>query len=229
MFSRKFFRCRTLVALLLVSTAVPLRAQEVVEYSYVVSEGVGTVYVAPTHVRFWLHKVLSEGDLKAGLRAVEPFDLAMREYLNGREIRPSSLEVFAPAVTSLSEGKSQVAVELRFSMAGMIGGETGPARFADLCEQMRAFGEAFESVVSEPELVVAEKETAIRDAVEEATKQAFTAASGAASALGGSIRSVEQVKVDGIDWNAPPDTQADYPNTEVIACTARVTVTYIIQ
>lgn len=229
MLSLNLLRNVVIVALILVFSGVPLGAQEVVEYSYVVSEGTGTVYVTPTHVRFWLHKELSNGDLKEGLSAVAPLDVAMREYLNGREIRPSSLEVFAPAVTSLAEGRSRVAVELRFSMAGMVGGETGPARFADLCEQMRAFGGAFLASVSEPELVVAEKNVAIRDAVEEATRQAFVAGSGAANALGGSIRSVEQVKVDDISWNGPPDTQADYPNIEVIACTARVTVTYIVQ
>lgn len=214
---------------MLAFTVVPLRAQEVVEYSYVVSEGVGTVYIPPTHVRFWFHKTLSEGDLKEGLQAVEPLELALREHLIGREVRPSKLEFYAPAVTSLAEGKSHVSAELQFSMAGLIGGETGPARFADLCEEMRGLAEAFGAHVTGPELLVAEKDVTIREAVEEATKQAFTAASGAARALDGTIRSVEQVKVDEIIWNAPPDTQADYPNTEVIACTARVTVTYIIQ
>ena len=121
-----------------------------------------------------------------------------------------------------------MAVTLKFSMAGLVGGETGAAKFGALCDLLNVLGEKLLCRVSEPDLVVAEGRRIIQEAVQEATRQAFTAASGAAAALGVDIRTVERVKVRSVEWNNPPNTEATYPTIERVACTARVTVTYTL-
>ncbi len=198
------------------------------ESSFIVSDGVGTVYAPPSHVAFWLHFSLPEGDLRRGLAAAKPIEGQLREFFANRESRPVTTDIYPPHVASLEEGRSKVTVELRFSMAGLMGGETGAAKFGGLCEEIKVLGKKLVCGVSEPAMVIAEDSVTIQEAVHEATKQAFTAASGAAAALGAEIRTVERVKVLEITWNDPPDTEAIYPNIERVACTARVRVTYVL-
>jgi hypothetical protein len=219
----------SIIAIVLVTLAVHsiCIAQEP-ESSFIISDGVGTVYTPPSHVAFWLHFSLPEGDLRRGLAAAKPIEGKLREFFANRELRPVATDIHPPHVASLKESRSEVTVELRFSMAGLMGGETGAAKFGELCEEIKVLGKKLVCSVSEPTMVIAEKNVAIQEAVHEATKQAFTAASGAAAALGSEIRTVERVKVLEITWNDPPDTEAAYPNIERVACTVRVRVTYVL-
>ncbi len=196
------------------------------ETAHVVSDGVGTVYVPPSHVRFWLHYELPVGDLETGLVASTALEVPLRAYLGARELRPSSLEIDPPHVASLEESRSTIAIALSFSMAGLVGGEVGAAKFGNLCESIKLLGQDLGYTVSGPHLEIAESAAVIKDAVQVATEQAYIGASGVAAALNGAVREVERVTIQGIEWNNPPDTEASYPTIELIACTARVQVTY---
>lgn len=199
------------------------------DVTFVTSDGVGSVYMPPSHVSFWLHYPLPEGDLSEGFPAARALDVALREYLAAQELRPTSTDVYPPSLIALEGSLAETSVEVRFSMAGLVGGELGAIKFGGLCEAMKTLGAALGCRVSNPNLLLAEKNVPIQDAVAEATKQAFVSASGAAAALGATIRSVAEVKIGEVVWNNPPETEATFPNIETIACTASVQVTYELQ
>jgi uncharacterized protein YggE len=218
-----------IAVIVLMGLAVPdeATAQEI-DPARVVSEGVGTVYAPPSHVSFWLHFKLPSEDLESGLVAGRLSEEQFRSYLSGREFRAASIDVYPPAVLSLEEGTSQVSVELRFSMAGLVGGEIGTEKFGALCDAMKLLGKEFTCQVSGPHMILGEEAVVIQEAVQEAVRAAFTAASGAATALGSSLQAVQRISIRSVEWNAPPDTEASYPNIESVACTVRVSVTYLI-
>lgn len=215
-----------LVAAILMVRNVPAPAQVEEEPASVVSDGTGTVYLAPTHLRFILQYESSSDNLKQALTAQSAQTLALREYLGAREMRPASLEVYPPRIDSMTGSQCSWTVDLRFSMAGLVGGEAGAIKLGGLCENIKAMGKALDCRVSDPEFEVAEKTVAIQDAVKEACRQAHTAAAGAAMALSAEIRQVSKVQVLHIAWNDPPNAPAQYPNIEVVSCTATVRVTY---
>ena len=54
----------SVVLCMIAPTAMAQESTEPVEPAYVISDGIGTVYLPPTHVSFWLHYRLPEGDLE---------------------------------------------------------------------------------------------------------------------------------------------------------------------
>ena len=205
-----------------------LQAQEA-ERAFVSSGGTGTVYVPPTHVVFWFHKLETAESLTESLAGSVAFGPAIREAFAQQELRPSKVESSAPAVVSLEGNAVRVSVEAQFPMAGYAGGEIGAAKLGELCDQIKAIAKSAGCELAGPRFVTAEKNAAIQSAVEEAAKNALTAAIGAEKALHAPIRAVELVEVEKITWNAPPDTEVTYPTIEQVACTAAVRVSYILE
>jgi uncharacterized protein YggE len=108
-------------------------------------------------------------------------------------------------------------------------GENAMVKFGELCEQMREITAGLGSELTGPHFITTEKAAVTQDAVQEATKDAYPAAVGAAAAMNVTVRAVDLVDVGTITWNAPPDTEATFPTVAQIACTAEVRVTYVLE
>ena len=208
----------TAVALLLCAAA---GAQDV-ERSFVTSTGKATVYTAPTHAVFWIHRTLAAEKLNLALEESTKVDAAVREAIALNELHPTLIESSTPAIVSVS-------TELRFSTSPYAAGESAMIKFGELCEQLKEIGAGLGGELTGPHFMTAEKGAVTQDAVKEAAKEAFPAAAGAAEALGVAVHSVDLVDVGTITWNAPPDSEATYPSVVQIACTAEVRVTYILE
>ena len=204
---------------------------EVVEvplYTTIENTGVGTVYAPPTYVSFWLKFTYAEADLQKSLSIGTPTESDLRAYLVAQELRPSSVAVYPLHVVSMKEGIGIRRVEIRFSMAGFLGGESGATSFGGLCEKVKAMGVHFSGETGEPEMLVEDPDLLIQQAVQEATKNAYKAAQGVALALGGVISDVAEVRIGDVVWNDPPDMPVEFPTIETVACTVSVTVTYSV-
>jgi uncharacterized protein YggE len=209
------------MALLLCATA---SAQEV-ERSFVTTSGKATVYTAPTHVVFWIHHTITRDTLTLALEDSTTVDAAVREVVTLKELHPSLLETSTPAIISSVDNSVRVSTEIRFSMTAYAMGENAMVKFGELCEQMREITAGLGSELTGPHFITTEKAAVTQDAVQEATKDAYPAAVGAAAAMNVTVRAVDLVDVGTITWNAPPDTEATFPTVAQIACTAEVRVT----
>jgi len=194
-----------------------------------VSKGTGTVYIPPTHVVFRLHATVTADTMEASLKASGKLEEVLREFMVLQELRPSTFEVSAPAILSVEGNTVRSSAELRFSMAPYAGGEAGAAKLGALCDVMQQFAQEQDCVLSKPDFVSTEKDSVIRNAVHEATKNAYTAAAASAAALGATISAVDTVEVGEITWNGPADTEVVYPTVEQIACTAEARLTYLLE
>lgn len=203
-------------------------AQEV-ERSFVTSTGKATVYTAPTHAVFWLHRVIKAERVNQALEESTKVDSAIRDGLTQMELHPTLIETSTPAIVSAKDSTVRVSTEVRFSMGPYLAGESNLIRFGELCEQLKEVAAGLGAELSEPGFMTTEKRTVTQEAVQEAAKQAFPAAKGAAEALGISVQTVDTMEVGAITWNTPPDTEAVYPTVLQLACTAEVKVTYILE
>lgn len=219
------FLCATAVALLLCSSTT---AQEV-ERSYVTSTGKATVYTVPTHAIFWLHRTITAEKVNLALEESTKVDPAIREALTLKELHPTLLETSTPTIVSVEQNTVRVSTELRFSMSTYMAGESNLIRFGELCEQLKAIAAGVGAELTGPQFMTTEKSSVTQEAVQEAAKDAFPAAAGAAAALNVSVRTVDTMDVGTITWNAPPDTEATFPTVVQIACTAEVRVTYLLE
>ncbi len=212
------------VALLVCGAA---HAQDV-ERSFVTTSGKATVYTAPTHAIFWIHRTIASETLTLALEEGTKVDAAVREAITLKDLHPTLLETSTPAIISTAENTVRVSTEIRFSMSPYVMGEGSMVKFGELCEQLKTIAAAIGDFTG-PHLMTTEKATVTQDAVQEAAKEAYPAAAGAAEALGVAVRSVDLVDVGAIVWNAPPDTEATFPTVAQLACTAEVRVTYILE
>lgn len=220
--------CLCFVAGALEARAQPAPLQEQ-PITIVTSTGIGTVYTRPTHAVFWFHETAAADTLEAALKASAKLGTVLREFTVEKELRPTLFEISTPAVVDLESCQVRTSIEIRFSMAPFAAGEAGAARFGALCDQLKAFAKDQHCELSHPGFMTTEAAAVVQDAVVEATKNAYTAAAGAATALGTGIRSVDTVDVSAIRWNSPPDTEATYPTLEQLACTAETRITYWLE
>lgn len=202
---------------------------ERVEAPRVTASGKATVYSTPTHVQFWLHKMITAEQLDLAVKESANVDPAVREIVTARELHPTVLETAMPAITALAENQVRVSTELQFSMSPYAMGENSSIKFAELCEQLKEIAATLGSELSGPIFITTERSAVTQDAVQEAAKEAYPAAVGAAAALNVAVRAVDLVEVVTITWNAPPDTEATFPTLAQIACTAEVRVTYTLE
>ncbi len=217
-----------LIAVAVLVAGPGLSAQDTI-VSFVTSTGSGTVYTRPTHAVFWLHDDIAKENLESALKAAGRLGTVLREFTTVNELRPTLFEVSTPAITSLADSQIRTTIELQFSMAPFAGGEAGAAKFGALCDLLKAFSKENTCQLSTPEFITTEEAAVVQNAVEEATKNAYTAAAGAARALGATIRSVDVVEVGQIKWNAPAESKVTYPTIEQIACTAEAKITYLLE
>lgn len=213
---------------LLLALTTGAQAQEI-DRAFVTSDGTGTVYANPTHVVFWLHRTVTSDSMETSITESAEMGPALRAWLSEHEVRPALVELRPPAVVSLEGNAVRTSAEIRFSMASFTGGDAGAARFGELCDQMKVLATAIACELTDPQLITTEKNAVIQEAVAEAAKNAYTAAAGAATALGATIHSVDLIEVGGIAWNDPPETEATFPTVEQLACTAAVRITYILE
>lgn len=224
----RFYRmnlCIATAALLICGGAL---AQEV-ERSFVTSTGKATVYTAPTHAVFWIHRTIAAEKVNLALEESTKVDPKVREALTQKELHPTLLETSTPAVVSVQENTVRVSTELRFSMSTYLAGESNLIRFGELCEQLKEIAAGLGGELTGPHFMTTEKSSVTQEAVQEAAKDAYPAAVGAAAALNVAVRAVDTMDVGTITWNAPPDSEATFPTVLQIACTAEVKVTYILE
>lgn len=218
-------RAGAIMALLLCATA---RAQDV-ERSFVTTTGKATVYTAPTHVVFWIHHTITQETLTLALEQSARVDAAVREVITLKELHPALLETSTPAIFSAQDNTVRISTEVRFSMSAYAMGENAMVKFGELCEDMKEISAGLGSELTGPHFITTEKAAVTQDAVQEAAKEAYPAAVGAAAALNVAVRSVDLVDVGAITWNTPPDTEAAFPTVAQMACTAEVRVTYVLE
>lgn len=216
------------IALLALLLCAATHAQEV-ERSFVTTTGKATVYTAPTHVVFWIHHTITQDTLTGALEESTKVDAAVREVITLKELHPALLETSTPAIISAQENTVRISTEVRFSMTAYAMGENAMVKFGELCEQMKEITVELGSEFTGPHFIATEKAAVTQDAVQEATKDAYPAAVGAAAAMNVAVRAVDLVDVGAITWNTPPDTEATFPTVAQIACTAEVRVTYVLE
>lgn len=216
------------VALLALLVGATTHAQEV-ERSFVTTTGKATVYTAPTHVVFWIHHTITQGTLTLALEESTKVDAAVREVVTLKELHPALLETSTPAIISTVDNSVRISTEIRFSMSAYAMGDNAMIKFGELCEDMKELSAGLGSELKGPHFMTTEKAAVTQDAVQEATKDAYPAAVGAAAAMNVVVRAVDLVDVGTITWNAPPETEATFPTVAQIACTAEVRVTYVLE
>ncbi len=219
------FRAVTILALLLSATT---HAQEL-ERSFVTTTGKATVYTATTHVVFWIHHTITQDTLTLALEESTKVDATVRERITLEELHPALLETSTPAIIAAQDNSVRISTEVRFSMTAYAMGENAMVKFGELCEQMKEIAAGLGSEMTGPHFMTTEKAAVTQDAVQEAAKDAYPAAVGAAAALNLTVRAVDLVDVGTITWNAPPDTEATFPTVAQIACTAEVRVSYVLE
>lgn len=202
---------------------------EKIELPRVTTSGKATVYTPPTHVQFWIHRTITAEKLSLAMEEGMKVDPSVREVITLQELHPTTIETSTPAIVSVPENAVRVSTEIQFSMSPYSMGENSSIKFGELCEQIRAIVAGLGGELSGPHFITTEKAAVTQDAVQEAAKDAYPAAVGAAAALNVAVRSVELVDVGAITWNAPPDTETSFPTVAQIACTAEVRVTYAIE
>lgn len=234
-------RAATAIVLLVALAVAPApRAQESVtvqgpvvvekmELPRVTTTGKATVYTPPTHVRFWIHRTITAEKLSLAMDEGMKVDPSVREAIALQELHPTTIETGMPTILSLPDNTVRVSTELQFSMSPYSMGENSSVKLGELCEQIRAIAAGLGSELSGPHFITTEKAAVTQDAVQEAAKDAYPAAVGAAAALNVGVRAVEVVDVGTITWNAPPDTETTFPTVGQIACTAEVRVTYSLE
>ena len=191
------------------------------------SMGEATVYDAPTHVEFQLHRTAMGATLEAAMAVAETFGDALREQMVACDLHPTELAVRAPSIPDLTLKAVVVSARLRFGMASYLLPEKGMVQFALLCDTIGRVAGALGCTVTGPILGTAEKETLMYSAVTLATENAYPPADAAASALKSGIYSVDSVQVIEVLWNRPGELEAA-PNIRQISCTARVKVSYAL-
>ncbi len=208
--------------------------------SYIEVDAEHTVLVQPTYVEFG---VIFDVELPPGpqdpapagadslLQTVDERQKAFRQAINELELRPIEIEFSTPTVRNTILPAVAGAARMKYSLAGFANPETGPAQFAALCDTLAGIAKKLEVGFVGPEFGVEDKESVVRNAVTQATTNAYPISDALALALSARIESVETVKVTEIKWSANGEPvkgvmpSLDY-NLRQIACTAKVHVTY---
>lgn len=225
----RFTSGRAMAALIAVALCCPFAPAQEVERTFVTTTGKATVYTVPTHVGFWMHRTVTADKLNLALEESTKVDPAIREAFTLKELHPTMLETSTPAIVSALDNTVRVSTEIRFSMSPFVTGEAAMIKFGELCEQIKGIADGLGSELTGPHFLTTEKATVTQEAVQEAAKEAYPAAAGAAEAVGVAIHSVEQMDVGTITWNAPPDTEANFPTVAQLSCTVEVRVTYALE
>lgn len=240
-------RALILLAISVAPFAAP--AQEPIT-SYVTATGEATVFAPPTHVTFHVkfsaalpepaaeaEETPKEGTAEAPAPAApeDPTNAAvvarlnqatsdLRKALNDLDLHPVEFEATVPTVRAANTREVACVARLRFSLSGFSSPDTGPAQFADLCDKLTLVAQRGGATLQGPAFEVEDKESLQRNAVTQATTNAFPIGDAIALALSSRIDYVETVKVAElkIDEN---DTE---PNLKQLSCTAKVEVTYAV-
>lgn len=234
---------RALLLLATVSAAFSVPAQEPIT-SYVTATGEATVFAPPTHVTF--HVKISatlpapeaadtpkEGAADAApetatnAAVVDRLNQAtsdLRKALNDLDLHPVEFEATVPTVRAANTREVACVARLRFSLSGFSSPDTGPSQFADLCDKLALVAQRGGATLQGPAFEVDDKESLQRNAVTQATTNAYPIGDAIALALTSRIDYVETVKVIELKLDEN-DTE---PNLKQLSCTAKVEVTYAV-
>lgn len=207
--------------------------------STIVTEGVGTVEVAPDYVDFWLHKrVEGETTLEATQKALA-FKSQVQQELDKRELRTDDLTVTLPNALRVEAPEVQVSARLRFKTSPFMDPQTGPNEFSTLCDKVRdiaktlevgdqtLLGKRYRQALEGPLFGAEGKQNAESAAIALAVENAYPAAEAAAKSMQTQVIAVDNIRVNEIVWGKNPETPLQESNYNQISCTARVTVTYV--
>lgn len=217
---------RVLLLFLVLTMAPGALAQ--VGASRVDAIGQHTLYAPPTHVEFWLFYTARDANLELAMQDAEEFEERLRERLQGENLRPSTIELGAPALPDVRENRVEMAAFMRFSMAAYFHPQTGARDFARLCDQVRSIADELEAEITGPVLDTTERHTLVQRALTAAIEDAYPAAEAIARAIEGRVSAVESVEVLDILWNQPLEYHGVTPSVRQLALTARVRVSYTI-
>jgi len=192
------------------------------------SPGQATVYAAPTQLEFRLIRTCQESSVNAAMVTALSFEGELRKLVAERDLRPTEIEVSAPAVEDLNQKTVRVTARLRYPMSGFVNQESGPLQFATLCDGIASLGAALSCEAKGPLLDVQDRDSLIRSAVTAATENAYPAAEAIAGTLRSAVFTVDSVRVVEITWNQPPENVPAVPTLRQISCTAKVTVLYTV-
>lgn len=211
------------MALFLVST---VSAQEAAPLSAIECDGAATVDTAPTYVEFWLHARSVGATFAEAATKTLTFEQSLRKELETRQLTFMDLSMSNLAIPNSLAREANISARLRFNAVPLSTGETGPQKFAELCDKVvdisNALGCAFSGPVLGTEDTTAVEEAAIARAIE----KAYPSAKAAAQIMRGQIVAVDRVSVVDLTWNKAPDSQAVQPDIRRLTCTARVRVSY---
>lgn len=237
---------RALLLLATVSAAFCVPAQEPIT-SYVTATGEATVFAPPTHVTFHVKfsatlpapeaaDTPKEGAADVAPAAPETATNAavvdrlnqatsdLRKALNDLDLHPVEFKATVPTVRAANTREVACVARLRFSLSGFSSPDTGPSQFADLCDKLALVAQRGGATLQGPAFEVDDKESLQRNAVTQATTNAYPIGDAIALALTSRIDYVETVKVIELKLDEN-DTE---PNLKQLSCTAKVEVTYAV-
>jgi uncharacterized protein YggE len=190
------------------------------------SEGVGTVHTVPTYAEFWLEARAQGATVNEAVEAVLTFEPRLREALEARELKPTTLSMTGVAVPDVQAREAKVSAQVVFSLPSQAGAEDAPIQFATLCDAMQALAADLKCAVTGPRLGVSDKEAIEAAAVSKATEAAYPAAQAAAELMNANLTAVGKLVIERIAWNEAPEVNASQPDLRGATCTATVRVTY---
>lgn len=218
--------------------AVAAAAQEVIT-SFVEADGTATIYAPPTHVDFVVvfHAApqAASTEKDAAPAPTAPSNTAavdqlietangFRKSVNDLDLHPVEFEVSTPTVRNAVTVEVSCAARMRFSLSGFANPDTGPRQFAELCDKLATLSQSANSELQGPLFDIEDKESVQRNAVTQATTNAYPIGDAIALSLSSRIDYVDSVKVLEIAFETNPTE----PNLKQIACTAKVHVTYAV-
>ncbi|MBI2425347.1 MAG: hypothetical protein HYV27_21150 [Candidatus Hydrogenedentes bacterium] len=217
-----------LLTAIMLFAALTATAQETEQPPFVESTGEATVFGVPTEVSFALRHTDQGDTLEAALNAALVFESAFKAALASHPAQPLSFELHGPVVIDPVLPAVESTVVLRFGLSSLSGGQQNLTAFGVLCDGIRALAEAQGASISAPQLGIAQdaQDALVREAVQTATENAYTAADSAAKALGAPILTINLVQVLETVWNDPAAGHGIMPNLRQYACTASVRVLY---
>lgn len=214
-----------LVALLAAAIA-PAAWGEIEALHAITSEGSAVVSVAPSVVDFWLTSRFAGDSLREAAEKALAFEEKLKELLESRELKPDSLTVSGVSIPDLKVKEAVVSARVRFALSLYSDAEERSLSLAKLCDAVRELGDALKCSAEGPFLGVAEREGVEQDAVARAVENALSKADAVSSLMDSQIVDVQEVVVQGVEWNPAGEPLPTLPDVQRLTCQARVTVVY---
>ncbi len=219
---------RIIAAALLALWAHVGMAQETGAAAYVAieSDGVATVEVVADYVEFAFSQDVTGASFAEAMARAERFEVELRVALKTQELGETDIVAVGPEVKAVEAPVVSLVLRVQFSATGYLAPKDGPKAFANLCDGLRKVAAGLGCRVTGPRFGVRKSVEAEQKAIGKALENAYSSAEGAARTMQVNIVAVERVVIEEVQWGTEQKRTRATLTMGLVACTARVHVTY---